>query len=89
MLLHLNNGLESTRLELCDFRHTNSGTSLIPPDKWDWFCLDNVRYHGRDLTILWDRNGTKYHKGKGLRIFADGIEIAKSDRITSVVGIHP
>ena len=69
--------------------NTLSITPLIPPDKWDWFCLDNVRYHGPDLTILWDRNGTKYHKGKGLRIFADGIEIAKSDRLTSVVCTHP
>ncbi len=63
--------------------------ALIPSDKWDWFCLDNVRYHGRDLTILWDRNGNKYHKGKGLRIFADGIEIANSDRLTSVICAHP
>jgi len=62
---------------------------LIPSDKWDWFCLDNVRYHGRDLTILWDRNGSKYKKGKGLRIFADGIEIANSDRLTSIKCMHP
>jgi len=57
---------------------------LIPSDKWDWFCLDNIRYHGLDLTILWDRNGSKYQKGKGLRIFAGGIEIANSDRLTSI-----
>jgi hypothetical protein len=57
---------------------------LIPSETWDWFCLDNVQYHGRDLTILWDRNGSKYRKGKGLRVFADGIEIADSDRLTSI-----
>jgi hypothetical protein len=57
---------------------------LIPLNEWDWFCLDNVLYHGRDLTIIWDRNGSKYQKGKGLRIFADGIEIAHSDKLTSV-----
>ena len=62
---------------------------LIPSSKWDWFCLDNVRYHGRDLTILWDRNGSRYHKGKGLRIFVDGIEIANSDRLTSIKFTHP
>ncbi|MDB5250573.1 MAG: glycoside hydrolase [Segetibacter sp.] len=48
---------------------------LIPKGKWDWFCLDKVMYHGRMLTILWDKNGDKYGKGKGLRIFADGKEI--------------
>jgi hypothetical protein len=64
--------------------NTLSIAPLIPSDKWDWFCLDNVRYHGWDLTILWDRSGSKYNKGKGLRIFADGIEIANSDRLTSI-----
>ena len=39
---------------------------LIPADKWDWFCLDNVLYHGHNLTILWDKNGDRYHCGKGL-----------------------
>lgn len=24
---------------------------LIPEGKWDYFCLDNVLYHGRNLTI--------------------------------------
>ena len=24
------------------------------------------------LTIQWDQNGTKYSKGKGLRVFAEG-----------------
>jgi hypothetical protein len=48
---------------------------LLPPDTWDWFCLDNVLYHKRLLTILWDRSGTKYGRGKGLRLIADGKEI--------------
>ena len=39
-------------------------------------CLDNLRYHGRSLTVLWDETGTKYGKGKGLRVFADGQQIA-------------
>lgn len=62
---------------------------LIPGDTWDWFCLDNVPYHGRTLTILWDRTGEKYHKGKGLRVFAGGVEIAKSDELARVVGKLP
>jgi len=48
---------------------------LIPEKKWDWFYLDNVFYHGKKLTITWDRNGNKYNKGKGLRILSDGKEI--------------
>lgn len=45
---------------------------LIPKGQWAWFCLDKVDYHGRSLTILWDEKGTKYHKGKGFFIYADG-----------------
>lgn len=54
---------------------------LIPPGKWDWFCLDNIPYHGRVLTILWDKTGRKYEKGKGLRLYADGKEIYKSNKL--------
>ncbi|MFH1715985.1 MAG: glycosyl hydrolase family 65 protein [Planctomycetota bacterium] len=62
---------------------------LIPADAWDWFCLDNVHYHGRTLTILWDRDGEKYHKGKGFSVFADGRKIAGSDKLARVTGELP
>ncbi len=51
---------------------------LIPDGAIDYFCLDRVRYHGWDLTILYDRTGMRYRRGKGLRIFADGQEIGLS-----------
>jgi DUF1680 family protein len=62
---------------------------LVPDDVWDWFCLDNVLYHGRTLTVLWDRTGAKYHKGAGLRVFAGGVEIARSDELARVSGALP
>ena len=62
---------------------------LIPADTWDWFCLDNVRYHGRTLTILWDRSGEKYGKGKGIHVFADGKEVARFDELGRVTGALP
>jgi hypothetical protein len=48
---------------------------LVPP-AWEWFCLDRIPYHGHSLTILWDQTGRHYGKGQGLRVFADGREIA-------------
>jgi hypothetical protein len=60
---------------------------LVPDGFWDWFCLDNVSYHNRFLTILWDKTGGKYGKGKGLRVFADGREIARSDTLGRVTGL--
>ncbi len=62
---------------------------LLPADAWDWFCLDNVLYHGRTLTILWDRSGAKYGKGKGFRIFADGKKISSSDELRRVTSELP
>lgn len=50
---------------------------LIPKNQWDWFILDNVSYHGKIVTILWDKTGTKYNRGKGLLVFVDGKEIYK------------
>ena len=59
---------------------------LVPPGRWDWFCLDHVPYHGRLLTVVWDKTGGKFGKGKGLRVFADGREIAKSEKLTRIAG---
>jgi len=58
---------------------------LIPEGKWDWFCLDNVLYHGRNLTILWDKDGSRYQRGKGLHIYVDGKEVGCADTLTRVV----
>jgi len=62
---------------------------LVDADTWDWFCLDNVLYHGRIITIIWDKSGKKYHKGKGLRVFVNGKEIAQSETIDRVTGQLP
>lgn len=59
---------------------------LLPAGTWDWFCLDAVPYHGRTLTILWDRDGTRYHRGAGLRVLADGREIAHGPTLSPVTG---
>lgn len=54
---------------------------LIPEGKWDWFCLDNVLYHGKTLTIIWDKTGEKYHRGKGLIVLVDGKEAGRSETL--------
>ncbi|HEV8282929.1 MAG TPA: glycosyl hydrolase family 65 protein [Chitinophagaceae bacterium] len=59
---------------------------LLPDNKWDWFCLDNVLYHGNILTIIWDKTGTKYKKGKGLSVWVNGKKIASSVELKKVTG---
>ncbi|OYV04987.1 MAG: hypothetical protein CFE26_13970 [Verrucomicrobiales bacterium VVV1] len=54
---------------------------LLPDNTWDYFCLDGVPYHGRTLTILYDKTGARYGKGRGLRILADGKEIGTRENL--------
>jgi hypothetical protein len=59
---------------------------LVPPGQWEWFCLDGAPYHGRKITIVWDKTGNKFGKGAGLRIFANEREIAHAARLQRVEG---
>lgn len=58
---------------------------LVPAGKWDWFCLDNLLYHGRNITILWDRDGSRYRCGKGLRVFVDGKQVGHTETLERLV----
>ena len=62
---------------LCGLRPQPDNTlvvnPLLPTTTWDYFCLDNVAYHGHRITIVWDRHGGKYHLGTGLSVLVDGI----------------
>ncbi len=60
----------------------------IIPEGWDWFCLENVRYHGRDLAIVYDRTGGKFHRGAGLRVFIDGQQTAAADALGVPLKCH-
>lgn len=57
---------------------------LIPDGKWDWFCLDKVNYKGKIISVVWDKDGTRYLKGKGLMIFQDGALIATSADLSRI-----
>jgi len=57
---------------------------LIPKDRWNWFCLDQIPYHGKMLTILFDKDGTRYRKGAGMRVYADGKEIYSGKNLTHI-----
>jgi len=59
---------------------------LVPSGTWDYFCLDNIPYHGHTLTIFYDKTGERYHRGKGLCVLSDGVEIARRKGLGKVQG---
>jgi hypothetical protein len=61
----------------------------LVPAGWDYFCLDQIPYHGQMLTILFDKTGQRYGQGKGLRLFAGGNEIAASEQLMHLTGQLP
>jgi len=60
------------------------------PDSWDYFALDDVAYHGHRVSIVWDRDGEQYGRGKGLMLFVDGKKVASASSLkTMKVEIPP
>ncbi len=56
--------------------------SSEPPIRF--FALDGLRYHGHDLTLLFDADGTHLHQGAGLSVFSDGRLIAHTPKLAHV-----
>lgn len=53
----------------------------LAPADWAYFALHDVPYRGHHVSVVWDRHGARYNLGKGLRLFADGKELAVSDKL--------
>jgi hypothetical protein len=60
---------------------------LIPEGKWEYFCLDNLLYHGHVISIVYDKYGDHYHYGRGLSVYVDGKKSASSPQIKKML-IH-
>ena len=57
---------------------------LLPDGVWDYFCIEDVMYHGKKITVLYDKTGDKYHRGKGMMIYVDGLKKASSRKLSSL-----
>lgn len=65
---------------LCGIRPSEGNKLEINPlvtEKVKYFCLENIRYHNQNLTILYDKDGNQYKKGKGLSVYVDGKMVLK------------
>jgi hypothetical protein len=45
---------------------------LLPARGLGWFALQDLPYHGRLLTVTYDRDGRHFGRGAGLRAYLDG-----------------
>ena len=57
---------------------------LVPENQWDWFCMDGIPYHGKSVTILWDKDGKHFKKGKGFQVFVNGKKVASSAHLQKI-----
>lgn len=67
---------------LLGIRPTGDGTLVVNPlipDDWDWFSAENVTISGHSVDVIWDRDGSKYRRGAGLKVWVDGRQIAGRD----------
>ena len=53
----------------------------LAPADWPWFALDDLSYRGHRVSVVWDKDGTRYRQGKGLQLFVDGKPVASSDKL--------
>jgi PKD repeat protein len=56
---------------------------------WDHFAVDNLSYHGHDVTVVWDRprDGERHYPAapEGFSAYVDGARVFTVDRLARVV----
>ncbi|MFI8090767.1 MGH1-like glycoside hydrolase domain-containing protein [Streptomyces sp. NPDC086080] len=62
---------------------TTVAIAPLAPRAWDHFAVENLAYHGHNLSVLWDRDGRHYGHGAGLTVWLDG------GRIHQQAGLEP
>lgn len=63
---------------LCGIRPSQNDSLVVNPlvdSTIKYFMLKDVRYHGHNLTVVYDRDGIKYNIGEGLTVFVDGAKV--------------
>ena len=56
----------------------------LAPADWDYFALDDVPYHDHCISVLWDKTGERYRRGRGLHVLVDGKAVAHSEQLARV-----
>ena len=51
---------------------------------YDHFMANNLRYHGQDVTVVWDPDGSNYGLGAGYSLFLNGQKKVSTDKLGKI-----
>lgn len=54
---------------------------LVPDDAWPWWSISGVSCCGKELTVVYDKDGSRYGCGKGLHVWTDSKKAAHANRV--------
>ena len=61
----------------------------LVPASWDHFALENVPYHGHNVTVAYDNDGSHYGIGTGMSVFVDGVRVVRTPTVKPVTVTIP
>ena len=63
---------------------------LLPGDKWEFFYLGDLRYHGHDVDIIWKKDWDNDRPGNQSKLYAwvDNKRVAESDRLNQPLTVR-
>ncbi|KAI2641343.1 Six-hairpin glycosidase [Xylaria nigripes] len=61
--------------------------SPIIPSNWTYFGLENLAYHGHLVTVLYDKDGSRYDARPGLSVFVDGLQVYQGANQSAIISI--
>ena len=80
-------GVTAEILGLAGLKVEDSDTLTVDPlapAEWEYFAMDQVPYRGHLVSIVWDKTGTRYGKGKGLSLLINGEVVANAPSMTKL-----
>jgi cellobiose phosphorylase len=52
------------------------------PSTWKYFIAENIPYHGHNVTVLYDQDGTRYKVGTGMKVYVNGKQVVSQPIIS-------
>ena len=68
--------------ELVGIRPQRDGSLVVAPlfpPAWAYLRVEGVRWRGHDISVVWDRDGTRYGLGAGFFVLRDGAVVSRQD----------